>query len=97
MSPRDGEKLHEPPQTLSVSVSTDSGSRFVVTLFDSDLAPIWRSEEGSFLVFELPASVRDGLQMGRRYHWRVSEVQGSSDRTWPLWSFELVGDAEPAE
>ncbi len=97
LSPRDGEKLHEPPQTLSVLVPPDPGSRYVTTLFDSDLAPIWRSEESGSLVFEVPALVRNGLKVGRCYHWRVAEVQGSSGRTWPLWSFELVGHDDPTQ
>lgn len=89
-TPRDGARLHTPPETLSIAGVAGPDERYVVTLYDSALAPIWRSAEGTSTSFGLPEPVRRRLVAGERYYWRVAEVQGVSDRAWPLLSFELV-------
>lgn len=89
-TPRDGARLHTPPEALSIAGVAGPDERYVVTLYDSALAPIWRSAEGTSTSFGLPESVRRQLGAGQRYYWRIAEVQGVSDRAWPLLSFELI-------
>ena len=96
-TPRDGARLHTPPEALSIPGAAGPDERYVVTLYDSALVPIWRSAEGTSTSFPLPESVRRQLGAGQRYYWRVAEVQGVSDRDWPLLSFELVVEADAVE
>ena len=89
-TPLDGARLHTPPEVLSIAGGAGPDERYVVTLYDSAMAPNWRSAEGTSTSFGLPEPVRRRLGAGQRYYWRVAEVQGVSDRAWPLLSFELV-------
>jgi hypothetical protein len=89
-TPRDGARLRTPPEALSITGVAGPDERYIVTLYDGGMAPIWRSAEGTSTSFVLPESVRNRLGAGQRYYWRVTEVQGVSDRDWPLITFELI-------
>ena len=96
-TPRHEARLPTPPEVLSIAGAAGPDERYVVTLYDSALAPIWRSAEGTSTSFGLPESVRRRLGAGQRYYWQITEVQGVSDRAWPLLSFELVVETDAGE
>lgn len=83
--------LVEPPEHLAWS-AVESAESFRVALYDSESTVIWESMDVTGISVQLPRSVRDQLQRGQPYYWRVITQVGIESRQSELFRFVISLD-----
>lgn len=89
IDPSNGSALKEPPRKFSWPAER-SAEGYQVILYDQEATSVWESPRLSVSAVEIPEPIRQRLQRGRVYYWRIIFQEGVERRQSEVFQFVIT-------